>query len=87
MEVTSGDLGGGGEVIVTLRSWVQRLRCDPAWALVVYAHVLLCCRYTHMLGDKQWQYNDWLVAAAGDDLAPLPEWRQKMYQVAGESFL
>ena len=36
-----------------------------------------------MLGDKQWEYNDWLAAACGPDVTPLPLWRPKMYKVAG----
>ena len=40
-------------------------------------------RYTHMLGDKQWAYNDWLADACGPDVERLPEWRPLMYKVAG----
>ncbi|EIE25007.1 FAD/NAD(P)-binding domain-containing protein [Coccomyxa subellipsoidea C-169] len=42
-------------------------------------------RHTHMLGDKQWEYNDWLAAACGPDVTPLPQWRPKMYKVAGDT--
>lgn len=50
----------------------QRFQCD-----------LVPCRYTHMLGDKQWSYNDWLADACGD-VGRLPEWRPLMYKVAGQ---
>lgn len=36
-----------------------------------------------MLGDKQWQYNDWLADACGPDVPRLPLWRPLMYTVAG----
>ncbi|KAK9908844.1 hypothetical protein WJX75_003644 [Coccomyxa subellipsoidea] len=42
-------------------------------------------RHTHLLGDKQWEYNDWLAAACGPDVTPLPQWRPKMYKVAGDT--
>ena len=51
---------------------------DLAWA-----RRTVFCRYTHMLGDKQWAYNDWLADACGD-VDRLPEWRPLMYKVAGE---
>lgn len=36
-----------------------------------------------MLGDKQWEYNDWLALACGPDVPRLPLWRPLMYKVAG----
>ena len=52
--------------------------------LVETASIDRCVRrYTHMLGDKQWAYNDWLADACGD-VDRLPEWRPLMYKVAGE---
>jgi len=41
-------------------------------------------RWTHMMGDLQWPYNDWLTAAAADT-APLSPWRASMYASTGSS--
>ncbi|CAL8462038.1 g1569 [Coccomyxa elongata] len=42
-------------------------------------------RHTHMLGDKQWEYNDWLADACGPDVPRLPLWRPLMYKIAGDT--
>eukprot|EP00798_Chlamydomonas_sp_ICE-L_P014527 gene14527-20558_t len=36
-------------------------------------------RWTHMMGEAQWEYFDWLSEACGGDVPPLPAWRTKMY--------
>ena len=41
-------------------------------------------RMAHLLGDAQWAYNDWLAHASGPDVAPLPAWREQMYNITGE---
>eukprot|EP00879_Flechtneria_rotunda_P030484 GHRR01033122.1.p1 GENE.GHRR01033122.1~~GHRR01033122.1.p1 ORF type:complete len:102 (+),score=33.34 GHRR01033122.1:417-722(+) len=40
-------------------------------------------RQVHMQNELQWQYNDWLAAAAGPHVPRLPEWRQRMYMHTG----
>lgn len=54
--------------------------CDRSLLMLSVHH---CGRYTHQLGDKQWEYNDWIAATCGSDVPPLPDWRPKMYKVAG----
>lgn len=41
-------------------------------------------RYAHMMpNNTQWEYNEWLAAACGDDVSPLPSWRPAMYASTG----
>ena len=37
-------------------------------------------RYSHRLGEDQWDYNDWLAQQIGSDQPPLPEWRPRMHK-------
>ncbi|KAI3468908.1 hypothetical protein Pfo_025571 [Paulownia fortunei] len=39
-------------------------------------------RYTHKMGDSQFEYDDWLAAKSGSP--PTEEWRKQMYFVTGE---
>ena len=36
-------------------------------------------RYTHLMGEGQWDYCAFLAAGCGSDVPPLPAWRRDMY--------
>ena len=36
------------------------------------------CRYTHMIGDGQWEYLDWLLQQADPAAPPMPGYRQAL---------
>ena len=38
-------------------------------------------RYTHRLGEDQWEYNAWLIDQSSAQEPSLPEWRPKMHDV------
>ncbi|XP_042056696.1 flavin-containing monooxygenase FMO GS-OX-like 4 [Salvia splendens] len=38
-------------------------------------------RYTHQMGESQFEYDDWLAAKSGSP--PIEEWRKQMYLVTG----
>lgn len=40
-------------------------------------------RYTHNMGDYQFQYNDWLAAQCGCPVCE--EWRKQMYDAVSKS--
>ncbi|KAF8068234.1 flavin-containing monooxygenase [Scenedesmus sp. PABB004] len=42
-------------------------------------------RWTHMMGEDQWEYDAWLADAAGPDVPRLPRWREAMYAAVGAS--
>lgn len=42
-------------------------------------------RYTHQLGDKQWEYKDWIAEQCGPDVAKTEHWRRKMYEATGQN--
>ncbi|KAI8476836.1 MAG: FAD/NAD(P)-binding domain-containing protein [Monoraphidium minutum] len=42
-------------------------------------------RWTHMMGDQQWAYNEWLADVAGPGAPRLPPWRAAMYAATGAS--
>ena len=43
------------------------------------------CRYTHLLGDKQWEYKDWISEQCGPDVAKTEPWRRQMYEATGQN--
>ena len=43
------------------------------------------CRYTHMLGDKQWAYKDWIAEQCGPDVPKTEAWRRQMYEATGQN--
>ena len=45
----------------------------------------VCCRYTHQLGDKQWEYKDWIAEQCGPDAPKTEEWRRLMYEATGNN--
>jgi len=53
-------------------------------ALGFDSHDVLC-RYTHQLGDKQWEYKDWIAEQCGPDVAKTEHWRRKMYEATGQN--
>lgn len=42
-------------------------------------------RYTHQLGDKQWEYKDWIAEQCGPDVPKTEPWRRKMYEATGQN--
>ena len=45
----------------------------------------MLARYTHQLGDKQWEYKDWLAEQCGPDVPKTEQWRRKMYEATGQN--
>ncbi len=43
------------------------------------------CRYTHQLGEKQWEYKDWIAEQCGSDEPKTEQWRRKMYEATGQN--
>lgn len=41
-------------------------------------------RYSHRLGEDQWEYNAWLIDQVGQTEPHLPEWRPQMHK-AGQA--
>ena len=42
-------------------------------------------RYSHRLGEQQWDYNAWLGEQIGPDQAPLPDWRRQMHKAGQQN--
>eukprot|EP00198_Chlamydomonas_reinhardtii_P014012 XP_001703349.1 flavin-containing monooxygenase [Chlamydomonas reinhardtii] len=59
---------------------VERMRADISAHLHSMQEQGLPTRYTHMQGTDQFAYNDTLAAMCGPDVAPLPAWREVLYQ-------
>ena len=38
-------------------------------------------RYSHRLGEDQWEYNAWLIDQISSQEPSLPDWRPKMHDV------
>ncbi|XP_057811038.1 flavin-containing monooxygenase FMO GS-OX-like 4 [Salvia miltiorrhiza] len=65
---------------ITLES-TEEMRADVE---AFYSSLEAACipkRYTHQMGESQFEYDDWLAAKSGSP--PIEEWRKQMYLVTG----
>ena len=58
------------------------LNTDPRFIQQACQPLHCSDRYTHMLGERQWQYADWLIQQTDPSAKPLPGYRQELYQAA-----